>query len=148
MAIPKLSTGAIIALATTSIFLTLVTAGVISTQSIPSSGTVTTVNVGVYLDDECTENCTSISWKPLYPGNSTSQTIYVKNIGTVPITLSMTADSWEPTNACDYLTLDWDRNGEILEVGDKVSANLTLTADPDTGDLSEFSFNIVIIGTE
>jgi hypothetical protein len=148
MTIPKLSTGAIIALAATSIFLTLVTAGIIATQTIPSSGTVTTVNVGVYTDSGCTENCTSISWGTMYPGNSTSVTVYVKNTGTKQITLSMTAISWAPEDADDYLTLSWDQQGTVLDADDSVSAELTLTADPDTGDLADFSFDIIITGAE
>jgi len=148
MATPKLSTGVIIALATTSIFLTLVTAGIIATQTIPSSGTVTTVNVSVYSDSGYTQNCTSISWGSLYPGNSTIKTIYVKNTGTIPITLTMTTDSWVPTDADDYLTLTWNKESTNLGVGESVSANLTLTAASTTGDLSDFSFNIVITGAE
>jgi hypothetical protein len=148
MATPKLSTGVIIALAATSIFLTLVTAGIIATQTISSNGTVTAVNVGVYLDEECTQNCTSISWGTIYPGNSTSTTIYVKNTGTVPITLTMTAESWAPTNAGKYLTLSWDQQNTVLEVGDSVSANLTLSTASDTGDLTDFSVDIVITGAE
>ena len=148
MAMPKLSTGIIIALAATAIFLTLVTAGIISTQTIPSSGTVTTVNVGVYSDSECTQNCTSISWGTIYPGNSTSRTIYVKNNGTVPITLTMTTGSWVPTNASEEITLTWDRQNTVLNAGQSISANLTLSADSDTGDLTNFSFDIVITGAE
>ena len=148
MATPKLSTGAIIALATTGIFLTLVTAGIIATQTIPSDGTVTTVNVGVYTDSECTENCTAISWGSLYPSNSTSKIVYVKNTGTVPITLTMTGDMWTPTNANDYLTLDWNQQGTVLGVGESVTATLTLTAAVDTGDLQDFSVDIVITGAE
>jgi len=148
MAKPKLSTGAIIALAATGLFLTLVTAGIIATQTIPSNGTVTTVNVGVYSDKQCTQNCTSISWGTLYPSNSTSKTVYVKNTGTVPITLSMTTGSWAPTNASDYLTLTWDQQGTVLQVDESVSANLTLSAASDTGTLTNFSFDIVIAGAE
>jgi hypothetical protein len=148
MATPKLSTGVIIALATTSIFLTLVTAGIIATQTIPSDGTITTVNVGVYSNSGCTENCTSITWGSLYPGNSTTRTVYVKNTGTVPITLAMTADSWTPTSADDYLTVDWDQQGTVLDTGDSISANITLTAATDTGELQDFNVDIVITGAE
>jgi len=148
MAIPKLSTGVIIALAATGIFLTLVTAGIIVTQTVPSTGTVTTVNVGVYSDSECTQNCTSISWGSIYPGNSTSRIIYVKNTGTVPITITMTSGSWAPTDADDYLTLTWDQQNTVLDVDESVSASLTLSVDSDTGDLADFSFNIVITGAE
>jgi hypothetical protein len=144
----KLSTGAIIALAATSIFLTIVTAGMIATQIIPSNGTVTTINLGVYTDDQYTQNCTSINWGAIYPGNSTSTTVYVKNTGSVPITLSMTATTWVPEDAEDHLTLTWNRQGEVLDAGAQVSANLTLAAASDTGDLTDFSFNIVITGAE
>jgi hypothetical protein len=148
MATPKLSTGVVIAIATTGIFLTLVTAGIIATQTIPSNGTITTVNVGVYSNINCTENCTAINWGSLYPGNSTSITVYVKNTGTVPITLTMNANNWNPTNADDYLTIEWNQQNTELDVGESVAANLTLTADPDTGDLQDFNCNIVITGTE
>lgn len=148
MATPKLSTGAIIALATTSIFLTLVTAGIIATQTISSNGTVTTVNVGVYSDDQCTQNCTSISWGIIYPEDTLSRTIYVKNTGSVPVTLSMTVGSWDPTDAGDYLTLTWDQEGKELAVDESVSAILTLSAASDTGDLTDFSFDIIIAGAE
>jgi hypothetical protein len=148
MATARLSTAAIIALATTGIFLTLVTAGIISTQSIPSDGTITTVDVGVYSNIECSQNCTSISWGSLYPGNSTTRTVYVKNIGTVPITLSMTPVNWDPTDASTYLTLTWNQQGTVLGVGDSVTATLTLTADADTGDLQDFDVNIVVSGAE
>ena len=148
MAIPKLSIGAIIALAAAGIFLTLVTAGVIVTQSVPSNGTITTVNVGVYSDSQCTQNCTSIDWGALYPGSSTTKTVYVKNTGTLPITLTITPQSWVPTAASSALTLTWDQQNTILDPDQSTSATLTLTAASDTGSLTDFSFNIIITGTE
>ena len=148
MALPKLSIGAIIALAAAGIFLTLVTAGVIVTQTVSSNGTITTVNVGVYSDSQCTQNLTSVSWGALYPGNSTTKTIYVKNTGVVPITLTMTTQSWTPTSASSVLTLTWDQQDTVLDPDQSTSATLTLTADSDTGSLTDFSFNIIITGTE
>jgi hypothetical protein len=148
MATPKLSTGVIIALAATAIFLTLVTAGLIATQTITSDGTVTTVNVGVYSDSECTQNCTSISWGTIYPSNSTSRTIYVKNTGVVPVTLTMTTGNWMPTTASEEITLTWDQQNTVLNPEQSISANLTLSVDSDPGDLTNFSFDIVITGAE
>jgi hypothetical protein len=148
MAIPKLSTGAIIALAATSVFLTLVTAGIIATQTISSDGTVTTIDVDVYSDSACSQNCTSISWGTLHPGDSINRTVYVKNTGTRPITLSMTTENWTPEGADTYLTLTWDQEGTVLDADDFVPANLTLSADSDTGDLTDFSFDIIVAGTE
>ena len=144
----KISTGVIIALAATGIFLSLVTAGLIATQTVPSNGTVTAVNVGVYSDSECTQNLTSISWGTLYPGNSTTRTIYVKNTGTLPVTLTMTSGSWVPTTANTVLTLTWNRQNTVLNAGQSTSATLTLAAASSTGSLTDFSFNITVTGSE
>jgi hypothetical protein len=144
----KISIGVIIALAATGIFLSLVTAGLIATQTVPSNGTVSAVNVGVYSDSGCTQNLTSISWGTLYPGNSTTRTIYVKNTGTLPITLTLTSGSWVPTTANTVLTLTWNRQNTVLNAGQSVDATLTLAAASSTGSLTNFSFNIIITGTE
>jgi hypothetical protein len=145
---PKLSVGAIIALAATGLFLTLVTAGVVVTQSVPSTGTITAVNVGVYSDNQCTQNLTSISWGTLSPGSVTTSTFWVKNTGNIPITLSMTTASWSPSNANSYLTLTWNRPDTVLNAGQSISATLTLTVASDTGSLTDFSFDTVITGAE
>jgi hypothetical protein len=148
MALPKLSSGLIIALAATSVFLTLVTAGIIATQTVASNGTVSSVNVGVYSNSQCNQNCTSITWGTIDPGDSTSKTVYVKNTGTIPITLSMATESWTPTNADDYLTLTWNKQNTVLDPGKSTPATITLTVDSYTGSLTSFSFNIVITGAE
>jgi len=149
MAMKKLSIGATIAIAATGLFLTLVAAGVLtSSQTVQSSGTITTVNVGVYSDIGCTQNYTSIDWGTLSPGNSTTRPIYVKNTGTIPITLSMTTTSWVPSNANTYLTVTWNRENSVLAVGSSVSALLTLAASASAGNITTFNFNIVISGTQ
>jgi hypothetical protein len=143
-----ISVGAVIAIVATAMFLTLVTAGLIATQTLTSNGTVTAVNLGVYSDSDCTQNCTSINWGILYPGNSTSKIIYVKNTGTVPVTLSMTTGSWTPPTANSLITLTWNQENTVLNVGQSISANLTLSVASSTSDLADFSFNITIAGTE
>ena len=149
MSMRKISVGATIAIAVTGLFLTMVTAGVlVSSQTVTSGGTITAVNVGVYTDSACTVNCTSIDWGTLSPGNSTTRTIYVKNTGTAPVTLSMTTTNWVPTNANTYLTLTWNRANYALAAGTSVSATLTLTASASAGAITTFSFNIVITGTQ
>lgn len=148
MALRKLSIGATIAVAVTGLFLTLLTAGLLTTsQTVPSTGTVTAVNIGVYSDAQCTQNLTSINWGTIPPGNSTTRTVYVKNTGTTALTLSMTTASWVPSNANTYLALTWDRANYVLNPNTSVSAILTLTASASAGNLTSFSFNIIIAGT-
>ena len=148
MAMQKAATGSIIVIAAIGLFLTVLTSGALtSSQSVQSSGNVTAVNVGVYSDSACTQNLTSIDWGTLAPGNSTTRTIYIKNTGTDPVTLSMTTSSWVPSNANTYLTLTWNRANYVLNANTSVSATLTLTASASAGALTTFSFNIVITGT-
>ena len=144
----KLSAGLIIALAASGVFLTLVTAGIIATQTVASNGTVSAVNVGVYTNIQCTINCTSISWGTISPGDAPTRTVYVKNTGTVPVTLTMTTGSWTPSDADDYLTLTWNRQNTVLDAGQSISATLTLTVASSTDDLTDFSFDIMITGAE
>jgi len=145
----KISAGVIIAMAATGLFMTLLTTGLLmSSQTLQSNGTVTAVNVGVYSDSGCTQNCTSINWGSIAPGNSTTRTIYVKNIGTIPMTLSMTTGSWVPPNANTYISLSWNREGTVLTANQSISATLTLSASSSAGNITSFSFNTIITGTE
>ena len=141
--------GAMIAIAVTGLFLTMVTAGVLTAnQIVPAGGEITAIGVGVYTDSDCTNNCTNIDWGTLAPGNSTDRTIYVKNTGSIPVTLSMTATGWTPSDANTYLTLTWNQEGHSLDAGDSVAATLTLTASTSAGNLTSFNFNVVITGTQ
>ena len=151
MEMRKISTGAAIAIAATGLFLTLLTSGLLLTsQTVPSNGTVlSTVNVGVYNDQACTQNCTSISWGTLTPGSSTVKTVYVKNTGTLPETISMNVSGWSSANASAGMTVAWNKGAALLNASQSVAANITLTVLPtiDTG-VTNFSFNITITGTQ
>jgi len=149
MEMRKISTGAAIAIAATGLFLTLLTTGLLmSQQTIPSTGTITTVNIGVYRDSSCTQNATSVDWGSIYPGNSTTKIVYVKNTGSLPIKLSMTTGSWMPSNANTYISLSWNRESTVLSAGQSIDATLTLSASSDAGNITSFSCNITITGTE
>jgi hypothetical protein len=126
----------------------MMTAGVlVSSQTLQSGGTVTAINVGVYSDSACTQNYSNINWGTLAPGASNTSTIYIKNTGTIPVTLSMATANWVPSNASTCLTLTWNRANYVLAAGSSVSANLNLTASA-SAYITTFSFDIVITGTE
>ena len=149
MAMRKLSLGAVIAVAVAGLILTMVTSGVLmSSQTVTSGGTISALNVGVYSDSACTVNCTSIDWGATAPGNYTTRTVYVKNSGSVPVTLSMATNSWAPSNANSYLVLSWNRANNVLAAGNSVPATLTLNAASAASAITTFSVNIVITGTQ
>jgi hypothetical protein len=151
MAMRKVSTGTIIAIAATGLFLTILTSALLlSSQTVPSTGTVlSTVEVGVYNDQACTQNCTSIDWSTLGPGSSTTKTVYVKNTGTLPMALNMATTDWNPSDADGPITLGWNREGAVLNASQSINATLTLSVSPSiNSSITTFSFNITITGTE
>jgi hypothetical protein len=149
MKLTKTPSIAIIALTITALALTLTTAAVLSNnQTVPLTGTINAVNLGVYTDSACTIPATSLTAGTLNPGASATQTVYVKNTGNVPETLTMTSSNWTPTNANTYLTLSWNRQNTVLTAGTSIQATLTLTAAANTGTLTTFSCDVTLTGTQ
>jgi hypothetical protein len=139
---------ALIILAVSGLSLTVATSAVLSTQNVPINGTVSAVNVGVYTDSACTINCTSITAGTITPGTSKTFTVYVKNTGNVPVTLSMETSGWSPSSANGPITLTWNRGNYNLAAGATVSATLTLTVSSSIStSITSFSFNVAITGT-
>jgi hypothetical protein len=144
------------ALIISAITLAIATTGVLSSisvnQTIPSLGRITVVqsspNIGIYNNNACTQNASSIDWGTIQPGNSASRTIYIKNHGTNNATLNLSAIDWNPANANGAITLAWNIDGKTLAPNEVVQATLTLTISTtiDTS-ITTFSFNIQITGT-
>jgi hypothetical protein len=144
----KLPPRLILIIAAIVVLLSFTTAGLLTiTQTISSSGTITALNVGVYSDSACTQSLTSISWGQIAPGDSVPKTIYIKNTGNAPITLSMSTDSWGPSGANGPITITWDKSGASLNVGQSTSAVLTLAVSSSISGITSFSVNIEIIGS-
>ena len=129
--------------------MTIATSGLLSSsQTVPYSGTITAVNLAIYSDSGLTQNCTSINTGTVNPGGTATQTIYVKNTGTAPETLTMAVNNWNPTNAGSSLTLWWDRQNYVLSAGQSIQATLTLTVASNTGSLTTFSCSATFTGTQ
>ena len=145
----KIPSIAIIALTITALALTLTTAAVLTTnQTVPLSGTINAVNLAVYSDSACTQTVTSLAVGTLNPGGTATQTVYVKNTGNIPETLTMTTNNWTPSGAGSSLTLTWNRQNTVLSAGASIQATLTLTAASNTGSLTTFSCDVTLTGTQ
>jgi hypothetical protein len=143
-------TTAVVALITIGIALTLISFAAITTSTTMSSaGTLTTsAGLGVYSNSGCTTSLSSINWGTLTIGGTTTQTIYVKNTSTgLSLTLNMTTSSWNPTSANGPITITWNQQSTDLQPGASVAAILTLTVSSSTVDITSFSVNINIGGT-
>jgi hypothetical protein len=127
----------------------ITTSGLLSaSQTVPYNGTITAVNLGVYTDNSCTQTCTALTVGALNPGGTATQTIYIKNTGTVSETLTMTVSNWNPGSASSSLALIWNQQNTVLTAGQSVQATLTLTAASNTGSLTTFSCSVTVTGTQ
>ena len=151
MELQKISRGALIAIVVTGVLLTVATLGAVTTfQNVPSSGSVVTaVDLDLYSDAGLTQSLSSISWGNLAPGSTNTRTIYIKNSGNVPETLTMATSAWNPSNATSVLTCSWNLGSStVLNASASTPAILTLTVAANPGSLTNFSFNITITGTQ
>jgi len=103
-----------------------------------------TIDVEVYWDSGCTDTVTAINWAITEPDASLAKTIYVKNTGNAPVTLSMTCSGWIPPEAETHITLSWDKEGATVEPSAVVAAVLILAVSATISGITDFLFNIVI----
>ena len=126
----------------------LVVSGLLTvSKTLSSTGSVKAINVEVFWDLACTQVVSSIDWGTPEPGDSVNRTVYVKNSGSAPMNVSLSASGWVPVEAGNYLTLSWDREGAVVAVDEVVQAVLTLDVSGSITGITDFSFDIVIEGT-
>jgi hypothetical protein len=118
-----------------------------SSVRIVGRGAVKAVGVGVFWDVNCTNVATEIDWGLVEPGYHVNATIYLKNEGNAPITLSLDTGNWNPSNASDYITLSWDYANQTLDPQAVLKTKLTLAVSSDVTGITNFTFDIVITGT-
>jgi hypothetical protein len=90
----------------------------------------------------------TIDWGALEPGAQKSVTVYMRNEGNFPITVSMSASNWNPSAASTYISLTWDYNGQPINSGAYAQITLTLKVSADAAGIDGFSFDIVTVGSE
>jgi hypothetical protein len=117
------------------------------TASISTSGNITGVGVSIYSDSSGNTVLNNVNWGTFEPGASVKTTIYVKSTSNVPVTLSLTTNTWQPTTASNYLTLTWNYNGGNLAPGVIYGIEMTLTASASAPSGTSFTFNAMVTAT-
>lgn len=116
-------------------------------RSISNAGSVLTIGVGIYWDEDCTRRVSTIDWGGLEPSSNKSVAVFVRNEGNSPATLIMYASNWNPSNAMDYVALSWNREGYPIEIGEVVQATFTLSISADINGITTFSFDIIVVAS-
>jgi hypothetical protein len=147
MAMRKATIGAITVIVVMSVVMSALGALAVS-RTFSSSGNIAAIGVGVYSDSGCTTVLSSIDWGTINPGSSATYTIYVKNNGTIPETLTMTTGNWDPATASSYIISTWNRQNYVLSAGSSVQALVTLNVSSSVNGFTSFTFDITITGTQ
>ena len=116
----------------------------LSNRTITNAGSVKTIGVGVYWDQAMTNPVSSISWGSIEPGSNVNKTVYIRNEGNAPATLSMTTSNWNPSSASSYMTLSWNYGGQTLAVNEVRQVIFTLAVSSSVTGVTSFSFDITI----
>jgi len=144
--------GAVLTLVTYTLVLSLgsqVFAGARTNQesrNIPNAGEVRTYGVGVYEDVGCENKLDNINWGVLEPGSSEDKICYIENEGNSASTLSMDTSNWSSSEAEDHISLSWDYGGQCIDVDEVVQVTFTLAVDASIEGITNFSFDIIIVG--
>ena len=116
----------------------------------PNNGTVIDASAGIRVcsDAAATQNLTSIAWGPVRAGRTYPKDTYVKNTGTLNVTIAIVGSNWNPANLQSYLRIQNNYSGVVLHPGDilKITLMMNVTAQPPTA--TAFTFNLGYLGTE
>jgi hypothetical protein len=104
--------------------------------------------VGVYWDRAATHEVTAIDWKELQPGSTEAVTVFLKNEDlNGPCFLFMMTDAWSPSTASSAIRLTWNHDNTEVDPGETVPVILTLHVASAIRGITDFNFNIIILGT-
>lgn len=103
---------------------------------------------GIYWDKKCSNATGSINWGVLESGTTKNLTVYVRNEGNVPFSLSKSLLNWNPSNATADIALTWNYMNQTLAPTDIANLTLTLAVKPDAQILGPFSFDSEISAIE
>lgn len=120
----------------------------VQTESkISNGGAVKAIGVTVYSDVGGANRMNSIDWGMLEPGESKNVTCFIRNEGNSAVTVSLETENWSPSNASLSITLNWDYDGQFIDPSEIIEVTFTLAVSATVSGLTDFSFDIVIVGS-
>lgn len=112
--------------------------------AIPSRASIKAIKLGIYWDAQLSNRTEYINWGMLEPGGNKSVLLYVQNQANTEVTLGMYPTSWDPVNASDFIALQWNYTGALLQIDEVILVELTIMVDPSIIGITSFLFDIVM----
>ncbi|UCE96567.1 MAG: hypothetical protein JSV51_02930 [Candidatus Bathyarchaeota archaeon] len=139
----------ILILASMTVAATFLASGVLfGSNTIFNEGNVNAIGVGIYWEDGCINNVSKIDWGYLAAGATHNVTIYIRNEGNVPMTMNMTSEEWNPSHASTYITVIWDYEGHVVDPYSVTEVVITLSVSQNVTNITSYSFDITIVGSQ
>ena len=113
----------------------------------PSPPPEPTIEIDVFSDSACTQPMSNVVWGNIEVDSTIFQSIYIRNSGDDGVTLSLSAENWNPVDATNYLQLSWNYDGSTIASGEVREVILSLSAASSVNGIDSFSFDIVITGS-
>jgi len=104
--------------------------------------------VGVYSDNNCSKRVSSIDWGTLEPGLSKDITIHIRNEENEPLFLVLWTTNWNPSKSSKYMDLKWNYSARQIDPDEVLQITLTLSISRHIEGISNFSFDMVIRGSQ
>lgn len=112
----------------------------------PTKNTPEKVRLEIYSDYSCTNKITQINWGNINAGSNATKMVYIKNVGTTSIDLSLEVTNWNITsNLSSQIACTWDKENTVLAPKQVIKADITLAVPAGISSLS-FSMTIQVIG--
>ncbi len=118
----------------------------ITQQPVTSRGYIKGVGCALFSNYACTTPLGTVDWGNMSADQVSTLIIYVKNNGSLPITLSLSNIVFQPPQLNSSLILTWNRNGFVLVENASASAVLTLTVSANPNHSGNFNVSAVIAG--
>jgi hypothetical protein len=143
-------TGATLSLIAYTIILSFTSqaiSGIQTSRTVSNAGEVNTIGASIYHDSNCSEVISTINWGTLEPGSNRNVTGYIQNTGDLPSSLIVKTSNWNPSRAMTYISLSWDYDGQVLNMGEVIRVTFTLSISEMIEGITSFNFDITIIGS-
>jgi hypothetical protein len=122
--------------------------GLLTQNTLNTSGVMADVDLGVYSNSACTAPLATINWGMCYVEENTTVTVYLRNEGSVASTLTVLTDNWTPSSAEACYLLYANCDGQTLAPNAVFTATFTLYPLTTASQFDTFSFDIIIQGQD